>query len=68
MFFVRILVTGGAGYIGSTVASLLCENGHEAAVFDNLGHSRRERVAHAVDRAEHDVRPVKQPRNGMNVT
>lgn len=49
MFFVRILVTGGAGYIGSTVSSLLRENGHEAAVFDNLGHSRRERVAHGME-------------------
>ena len=45
----RILVTGGAGYIGSTVASLLRENGHEPAVFDNLGHSRRERVAHGME-------------------
>ena len=45
----RILVTGGAGYIGSTVAALLRENGHEAAVFDNLGHSRRERVAHGIE-------------------
>lgn len=40
----KILVTGGAGYIGSTVAALLKEKGHEAVVYDNLSHSRRERA------------------------
>lgn len=38
----KILVTGGAGYIGGTVAGLLAQNGHEAIVFDNLSHGRRE--------------------------
>jgi len=38
---VKILVTGGAGYIGGTVAELLAEKGHQAVVFDNLRHSRR---------------------------
>lgn len=38
----RLLVTGGAGYIGSVVASQLVEEGHEVMVLDNLskGHSR----------------------------
>jgi UDP-glucose 4-epimerase len=39
---VKILVTGGAGYIGGTVAGALAQNGHEAIVFDNLSHGRRE--------------------------
>ena len=38
----KILVTGGAGYIGGTVAGLLAEKGHKAVVFDNLSHGRRE--------------------------
>jgi UDP-glucose 4-epimerase len=38
---VKIFVTGGAGYIGGTVAALLIEKGHEAVIFDNLSHSRR---------------------------
>jgi UDP-glucose 4-epimerase len=38
----KILVTGGAGYIGGTVAGLLAEKGHQAVVFDNLSHSRRD--------------------------
>jgi UDP-glucose 4-epimerase len=32
----RILVTGGAGYIGSHAARLLVERGHEVTVLDNL--------------------------------
>ncbi len=38
---VRLLVTGGAGYIGSVVASQLLEAGHEVVVLDNLdtGHA-----------------------------
>lgn len=36
----KILVTGGAGYIGGTVAGLLASKGHEAVVYDNLSHGR----------------------------
>ncbi|MEK6855032.1 MAG: NAD-dependent epimerase/dehydratase family protein [Nanoarchaeota archaeon] len=32
----KILVTGGAGFIGSHVAELLIENGHDVVVIDNL--------------------------------
>ncbi len=37
----RLLVTGGAGYIGSVVASLLAGSGHEVVVLDDLstGHA-----------------------------
>ncbi|HTV05260.1 MAG TPA: UDP-glucose 4-epimerase GalE [Acidobacteriaceae bacterium] len=37
----RILVTGGAGYIGGTVAQLLLEKGHQVVIYDNLCHARR---------------------------
>lgn len=40
----KILVTGGAGYIGGTVAGLLSAQGHEVVVLDNLSHGRREMV------------------------
>jgi UDP-glucose 4-epimerase len=38
----RILVTGGAGYVGSHVVRALQEAGHEPVVYDNLstGHAR----------------------------
>lgn len=38
----KILVTGGAGYIGGTVAGLLADRGHSAMVFDNLSHGKRD--------------------------
>ena len=38
----KILVTGGAGYIGGTVASLLAEKHHKVFIYDNLSHSRRD--------------------------
>ena len=32
----KALITGGAGYIGSTVAHFLIDQGHEVAIIDNL--------------------------------
>lgn len=36
------LITGGAGYIGGTVARLLIGREHKVTIYDNLCHSRRE--------------------------
>jgi len=41
---VRILVTGGAGYIGSIVAQELIRAGHEVVVFDSLVRGHRSAV------------------------
>ncbi|HEY0264626.1 MAG TPA: UDP-glucose 4-epimerase GalE [Granulicella sp.] len=51
----RILVTGGAGYIGGTVARVLRDGGHEVTVFDNFCHSRRSAVAEGVRLVEGDL-------------
>ena len=51
----KIFVTGGAGYIGGTVASLLTEMGHQVVVYDNLSHGRRDLLPHGVDFIEGDV-------------
>jgi UDP-glucose 4-epimerase len=40
----RVLITGGAGFIGSHVADRLAAAGHEVAVVDNLSTGRREYV------------------------
>jgi UDP-glucose 4-epimerase len=52
---VKILVTGGAGYIGSTVAALLQKKGHDAVVYDNLSHSRRDRIPAGIDFVQGEV-------------
>jgi UDP-glucose 4-epimerase len=40
----KLLVTGGAGYIGSIVASQLLVEGHEVTVLDNLERGHREAI------------------------
>ena len=37
----KIMVTGGAGYIGSHTVLALLEAGHEVVVMDNLANSSR---------------------------
>ena len=39
-----VLVTGGAGYIGSTVATALAEAGHRPVILDDLSTGRREHL------------------------
>jgi UDP-glucose 4-epimerase len=41
---VHVLVTGGAGYIGSVVVAQLLRAGHEVTVYDNLSKGRRQAV------------------------
>ncbi|MFG1618758.1 UDP-glucose 4-epimerase GalE [Nonomuraea wenchangensis] len=40
----RLLVTGGAGYVGSVVAAQLVEAGHEVTVLDDLSTGHRDAV------------------------
>ena len=51
----KIMVTGGAGYIGGTVAALLIAKGHQAVVYDNLSHGRRDLLPAGVDLVEGDL-------------
>ena len=41
----RIMVTGGAGYIGSVMTEVLVGGGHEVTVFDNLSRGHRDAIA-----------------------
>jgi UDP-glucose 4-epimerase len=43
----RVLVCGGAGYIGSNMTAMLAANGHEPIVFDNLSKGHRAAVGKA---------------------
>jgi len=49
---VRTLVTGGAGYVGGTVAALLAVQGHEPTILDNLCHARRKMVPEGIEYIE----------------
>lgn len=40
----KILVTGGAGYIGSVMSQVLLENNYEVIVYDNLSRGHRQAV------------------------
>jgi UDP-glucose 4-epimerase len=51
----KIMVTGGAGYIGGTVAGLLVSRGHKAFIFDNLSHGRRDLLPPGVDFVEGEL-------------
>lgn len=41
----KVLVTGGAGYIGSVMSRMLVDSGHEVLVLDNLSEGHRQAAA-----------------------
>lgn len=51
----RVLVTGGAGFIGSHVADLYLERGYGVTVLDDLSSGRRENVPAAAEFVEADI-------------
>ncbi|GAC1651760.1 MAG: SDR family oxidoreductase [Vulcanimicrobiaceae bacterium] len=57
--FVRIIVTGGAGFIGSNVADTFIENGHDVLVIDSIwehGGGRRNNVPERAGFVHMDIR------------
>ena len=60
----RILVTGGAGFLGSHLCQRLVEQGHDVLCLDNFFTSQKSNVAHLLDRPNfelirHDItRPI----------
>ena len=51
----KIMVTGGAGFIGSTLADLLVDNGHQVVVVDDLSSGKRDQVPSAANFYHMDV-------------
>ena len=67
----RVLLIGGAGYIGSSIAWHLLDAGHEVAIFDNLSTGFREAVpaaAHFVHADCGDAATLKQAIAGFRAT
>jgi UDP-glucose 4-epimerase len=53
---VAVLVTGGAGFIGSHVVEALAARGEDVVVLDDLSSGKRENVPPGVELVERDVR------------
>ena len=51
----KILVTGGAGYIGGTVALRLLSGGHKVFIYDNFCHGHRDLVPRGTQLVEGDL-------------
>src|ERR1044072_2395467 len=51
----NVLVTGGAGYIGSVVTEELVKDGHQVVVYDNLEKGHREAVVDGAAFVEADL-------------
>lgn len=55
----KYLITGGAGFIGSTLAAKLITEGHQVKIFDNMSRGKLERVRGlGCDVIRHDVRDL----------
>jgi UDP-glucose 4-epimerase len=52
---VKLLVTGGAGYIGSIVTGHLLQAGHDVTVLDNLSTGHRDAVSEGAAFVEADI-------------
>lgn len=52
----KLLVTGGAGYVGSVCAAVLLEQGHDVTIVDNFSTGNREAVPTGATLVEGDIR------------
>ncbi len=61
----RVLVTGGAGFIGSHIVDALLAEGHEVAVLDNLSTGRRSNLRPEARFYEVDLRDAEATRRAV---
>jgi len=54
----KLLVTGGAGFIGSHLCEGLLARGHQVRVLDNLAYGRRDHVPEGVEFIQGDIRDL----------
>jgi UDP-glucose 4-epimerase len=61
----KLLVTGGAGYIGSIVSQHLLDAGHDVTVLDNLERGHREAIPEGARLVEADLRDAEATRDAV---
>src|SRR3954467_9836289 len=64
----RVLITGGGGFIGSHLLDRFLADGHEVSVLDNFATGRRENLVHVmgdVDLVEGDMQSYERVHNAM---
>lgn len=62
----KILVTGGAGYIGSEITKLLLKANHEVVVLDDLSHGFAENVPKGAKLIVADMRDQKKAKQALD--
>ena len=62
----RVLVTGGAGYIGSVVTEELINDGHEVVVYDNLSKGHPQSVVDPASFIQGDLLDADKLRQTLN--
>src|SRR5258708_40191754 len=61
----RVLVTGGAGYVGSVIVEELAVAGHEPVVYDSLVKGHTDAVAPGITLVRGDIRDTERVRRAL---
>ncbi len=64
----RVILTGGAGFVGSHVADQLLARGHEVAIVDNLSTGKKENVPDGAILYERDIRDGHETLDLLSIT
>ncbi len=51
----KVLVTGGAGFIGSHIVELFLEEGHKVVVLDDLSTGSKDNIPENIELCEADI-------------
>lgn len=61
----KVMVAGGAGYIGSVTTEMLCDEGHDVVVFDNLERGHKAAIDPRASFIQGDLRNADDIKNAM---
>lgn len=61
----KVLLTGGAGYVGSVTTKILLDGGYEVVVFDNLERGYREALDERAEFIQGDLRNLEETKRAL---